>query len=102
MEVTEPGLGKIPLLLTNSEDLKALADILAGCLTYVKVVRRLAKDERLFLFSVEELRALKEAAQAFVTLITYVVPPSGERDELIETLQALAQQFAQILSPLVN
>jgi hypothetical protein len=102
MEVTGPGLGKIPLLPINNEDLKALADVLAGYLAYVKVVRLLAKDEGSFLFSVEELRALKEAAHGFMTLMTRVVPLLGERDEVIEHLQALVQQFAEMLSPLVN
>ena len=82
MEVTGPGLDKIPLLPINKEDVKALADVLAGYLAYVKVVCLLAKDEGSFLFSVEELRALKEAAQGLVMLMTRVVSPTSERDDI--------------------
>lgn len=102
MEITGPGLSKIPLLPINSADLKGLADVLAGYLAYIKVVRLLAKDEGSFPFSVEELRALKEAAQGFVALMTCVIPPTSERDEVIEHLRALVQQFTQMLSPLMN
>ena len=102
MEVTGPGLSKIPLLPINDEDLQELADVLAGYLAYVKVVRLLAKDEGSYLFSVEELQALKEAVQGFVTLMTRVVLPSSKRDEVIGHLEELVQQFAQMLSPLVN
>lgn len=102
MKVTEPGLSKIPLLPINDEDLQELADVLAGYLAYVKVVRLLAKDEGSFLFSIEELRALKEGAHSCVALMTRVAPPSSERDEVIQQLEALVQQFAQMLSPLVN
>ena len=102
MEVTEPGLGKIPLLPINGEDLKAFADVLAGYLAYVKVARLLAKDEGAFLFSAGELGALKEAAHGCVTLMTRVVPASSERDEVIEHLQELYCQFSQMLAPFVN
>jgi hypothetical protein len=102
MDIVVHGLGKIPLLPINSEDLKTLADVLKGYLAYVQVVHLLAKGEESFLFSVHELKALKEAAYGFVTLMTCIVPQSDERDGVIESLQALAQQFSLMLSPLVN
>lgn len=54
------------------------------------------------LFSVDELMALKEAISGFAALITWMVPQSGERDGVIESLQGLYQQFSQMLSPFVN
>ena len=102
MERMVYGSGNIPLLPINSADLKSLADILDGYRAYVQMIHLLAKGEGSFLFSVHELRALKEAASGFVTLLTCIVPQSDERDEVIESLQALAQQFSQMLSPFVN
>ena len=102
MEVTVYGSGNIPLLPIDRDDLQALANVLDGYLAYVQMVHLLAKGDGAFLLSVHELRALKEAAQCLVTLLTRIVPPSGERDGVIESLQALAQQFSQMLSPLVN
>jgi hypothetical protein len=48
------------------------------------------------------LVALKEAISGFAALITWMVPQSGERDGVIESLQGLYQQFAQMLAPFVN
>ncbi len=100
MEGTVYGTGNIPLLPINGDDLKALANVLNGYLAYVQVAQALANGNGSFLFSVYELRALKEAATGCVALLTRIVPPSVERDEVMESLQALAQQFSQMLSPL--
>ena len=89
MDVKVYGLGNIPLLPINADDLTALADVLKGYLAYVQVVHLLAKGEESFLFSVHELKALKEAVSGFVTLMTRIVPQSGERDRVIESLQGL-------------
>jgi hypothetical protein len=66
------------------------------------VERLLAKGEGARLFSVEELVALKEAISGFAALIMWMVPQSGERDGVIESLQGLYRQFAQMLAPFVN
>ena len=102
MEGTVEGSGSAPLLPLNRDDLRALADVLNGYLTYIQLVHLLAKGEGPLLFSFQELKALKEAAHGFVILLTCIVPPSGERDEAIESLQALSQQFSHMLSPFVN
>jgi hypothetical protein len=67
-----------------------------------RVTSLLAKGEGMLLFSVEELMALKEAISGFAALIMWMAPQSGERDGVIESLQVLYQQFAQMLSPFVN
>ncbi|HEU0004120.1 MAG TPA: hypothetical protein VFQ36_24660 [Ktedonobacteraceae bacterium] len=102
MGVTVDGPGSIPLLPLNSADLKALTNALNGYLVYLQLVHLLAKGEGPLLFSVQELKALKEAAHGFVILMTCILPPSGGRDGVIESLQALSQQFAHMLSPFVN
>ena len=99
---TVEGSGSAPLLPLNRDDLRALADVLNGYLTYIQLVHLLAQGEGPLLFSVQELKALKEAAHGFVMLLTCILPPSDERDGVIESLQALVQQFAQMLSPFVN
>lgn len=106
------------------DDLKAIEDVLKGYLAYVRntmpagskreqrvrilqrlherVVHLLAKGEGALLFSVDELVALKEAISGFAALITWMVPQSSERDGVLEGLQGLCQQFAQMLAPFVN
>ena len=102
MEGTIEGPDSIPLLPINGADLKTLTNALEGYLVYLQLVHLLAKGEGPLLFSVQELKALKEAAHSFVMLLTCIVPQSGERDGVIESLQALVQQFAHMLSPFVN
>lgn len=102
MGITVDGPGSIPLLPLNSTDLKTLANALNGYLVYLQLVHVLAKGEGPLLFSAQELKALKEAAHGFVALMMCIVPPSGERDGVIESLQALSQQFSYMLSPFVN
>lgn len=124
MEVTVRGPGNIPLLPIAWDDLKAIESVLKGYLAYVcntmpagakrekriqvlcalqeRVACLLAKGEGALLFSVDELLALKDAISGFAALITWMVPQSGERDGVIESLQALYQQFSQMLSPIVN
>jgi len=124
VEVTLHGPGNMPLLPIAWEDLKAIADVLKGYLAYVhntmradakreqqirtlhtlheRVVRLLAQGEGALMFSVDELIALKDAISGFAALITWMVPQSGERDGVIEGLQALYGQFSQMLSPFVN
>lgn len=124
MEMTMRGPGNIPLLPITWEDLKAIEDVLKGYLASVRitmpagakrekhiqtlrglherVTSLLAKGEGMLLFSVEELMALKEAISGFAALIMWMAPQSGERDGVIKSLQALYQQFAQMLSQFVN
>lgn len=102
MEVTADRLGSSPLLPINDDDLKALANVLDGYLTYLQVVHLLTQGEEPLLFSAQEVRDLQEAAHGFVTVMTCIVAPSDERDGVIESLQALVQQFAQMLSLFVN
>ena len=124
MEVTVREPGNIPLLPIAWDDLKVLASVLKGYLAYVRktmpagakreqqirilqrlherVAHLLAKGEGALLFSVDELVALKEAISGFAALITWMVPQSSERDGVIESMQGLYQQFAQMLAPFVN
>ncbi len=67
-----------------------------------RVTSLLAKGDGMLLFSVDELVALKEAISNFAALIMWMVPQSGDRDGVIVSLQALYQQFSQMLSPYVN
>ena len=67
-----------------------------------KLIRKMRQVRGALLFSVDELMALKEAISGFAALITWMVPQSGERDGVIESLQGLYQQFSQMLSPFVN
>jgi len=124
MEVTVREPGNIPLLPIAWDDLKVLASVLKGYLAYVRktmpagakreqqirilqrlherVAHLLAKGEGALLFSVDELVALKEAISGFAALITWMVPQSSERDRVLESMQGLYQQFAQMLAPFVN
>jgi hypothetical protein len=124
MEVTVRGPGNIPLLPIVWDDLKALESVIKGhlasvrttmpagakreqriqvlCELHERVVRLLARGEGALFFSVEELIALTDAISSFAALITWMVPKSGERDGVIESLQGLYQQFSHMLSPFVN
>ena len=102
MGVRGNGWETIPLLPLNGDDFKALANALDGYLSYLRLVHLLAQGEGGFLFSLQELKALKDATHGFVALMTCIVPPSSERDRVIESLQVLREQLAHMLSPLVN
>jgi hypothetical protein len=124
MELMVRGPGNIPILPITWDDLKAIQDVLKGHLASVRatmpagakrekhiqtlrglherVTGLLAQGEGMLLFSVDELMALKEAISSFGALIMWMVPPSNDRDGVITSLQALYQQFSQMLSPFVN
>ena len=102
MGVRVEGWENIPLLPLNIADLKALADVLDGYLAYLRLAHLLAQGDGAFFISGEELKALKEAARGLLTLMTCIIPSSRERDLVIESLQGLYEQFALMLSPLVN
>jgi hypothetical protein len=86
--------------LSRKDDCEKQISTLQGL--HERVVRLLAKGEGALLFSVEELMALKEAISGFAALIMWMVPQSGERDGVIESLRGLYQQFVQVLASFVN
>ena len=121
-----PGPGGIPLQPISWDDGQAIVSVISGYLAYLRqkgasaqqqqtvetlqALRArfsealLAKEKKqgMLLFNMDELLALTEALRGFTTLIRWMIPPSQGRDEVIEGLHGLHQQFAQLLTPHMN
>lgn len=54
------------------------------------------------LFTEQELRAIAEALSGYIEMLCQVFAPSLQRNEVIEALQGLYQQFAAMLSAYLN
>jgi hypothetical protein len=59
-------------------------------------------DGMCLLFTDQELQAMNDALLGYMSLLCQVIPSSPQRDEVLDALQGLHQQFAAMLFPRLN
>ncbi|HVB75777.1 MAG TPA: hypothetical protein VNE38_19685 [Ktedonobacteraceae bacterium] len=124
MERSEASHSDIPVTRVHPNDLKVLENVLKIYLVYlrrsnggntrIRVMQRLHQrlkmllsssqsiDGTCILFTEQELRAINEALPGYVNMLCQIIAPSTQRNEVLEGLQGLHQQFAAMLSACLN
>ncbi|HEU0001171.1 MAG TPA: hypothetical protein VFQ36_09750 [Ktedonobacteraceae bacterium] len=114
----------IPITRVHPNDLKVLENVLNIYLLYlrrsnggdtrIRVMQRLHQrlktllsssqsiEGTCILFSEQELQAIHEALPGYMSLLCQIIPPSPQRNEVLECLQGLHLQFAAMLSAYLN
>ena len=124
MKPTEAHHTSFPITQVHPNDLKVLENVLKIYLAYlrcsngedtrIRVMQRLHQrlkmllsssqsiDGTCILFTEQELQAIHEALPGYMSLLCQIIPPSPQRNEVLEGLQGLHRQFVAMLSAYLN